>query len=126
MNNKNIMVCVTKQKTSERLILKGQELIEYKNDNLYVIHVVNERARFLEHDDEGEALEYLFQVSKNVGANLTVLRSKNILRAMIDFAKNNQITHIVIGATPDDDAGPEQNFSLLLKRALPDVDFTTM
>lgn len=75
---KNIMVCVTQQKTCERLILKGNELIESEEDKLFVIHVVNEKEKFLDSYSDGEALEYLFQVSKESGADLTVLRSKNI------------------------------------------------
>ena len=68
------MVCVTQQKTCERLILSGYRLLEAKDGKLYVIHVVNEKEKFLESVNDGEALEYLFGVSKKVGADLTVLR----------------------------------------------------
>lgn len=67
MKNIKVMVCVTQQKTCERLILEGYKLINSNDDKLYVIHVVNEREKFLENDDDGEALEYLFNVSKKAG-----------------------------------------------------------
>ncbi|CCQ92635.1 conserved hypothetical protein [[Clostridium] ultunense Esp] len=67
MENAKVMVCVTQQKTCERLILEGYRLIKSNDDKLYVIHVVNERERFLENVDDGEALEYLFNVSKKAG-----------------------------------------------------------
>ncbi|NLX61296.1 MAG: universal stress protein [Tissierellia bacterium] len=120
---KNIMVCVTQQKTCERLILKGNELVESEEDKLFVIHVVNEKEKFLESYSDGEALEYLFQVSKESGADLTVLRSKNILKTLIDFAKDNEITHIVMGVSPVDKALSSGSIRLKLQNELPDVEF---
>lgn len=119
MGNKNIMVCVTQQKTCKRLIIGGSELVERPDDNLYVIHVVNEKEKFLEYADDGEALEHLFEVSKEVGANLTVVKSKDVSGAIIKFAKKNEITHIVMGH-PVDMANPRESaFSLRLQAALP-------
>lgn len=126
MENKNIMVCVTQQKTSERLILNGDNLVQSKNDKLYVIHVVNEKGMFLDHENDGEALEYLFKVSKDVGANLTVLRSKDILKAMVQFAKENKINYIVIGATPKGGKKQKLDFSSRLQKALPNVEFVIL
>lgn len=120
---KNIMVCVTQQKTCERLILKGHELIDSEEDKLFVIHVVNEKEKFLENSDDGEALEYLFHVSKNVGADLTVLRSKNILKTMVDFAMDNDITHIVMGNPKINNEGTGSGLPLKLQKALPDIEF---
>ncbi len=60
MNKTNIMVCVTQQKTCERLILSGYKLAEATKGKLYVIHVVNEKDKFLNNVNDGEALEYLF------------------------------------------------------------------
>ena len=119
---KNIMVCVTQQKTCERLILKGYELKNSHEDKLYVIHVVDEKEKFLQTDD-GEALEYLFRVSKNVGADLTVLRSKNTLKTMIDFALDNNITHIIMGNPKVNNEVASSGIALKLQKALPDVEF---
>lgn len=123
MKNKNIMVCVTQQKTCERLILRGYELIKSESDKLFVIHVVNEKEKFLQNFSDGEALEYLFQVSKQVGADLTVLRSKNILKTMVDFAINNDITHVVMGVSSDDEDISDSNIGLKLKKTLANLEF---
>jgi len=120
---KNIMVCVTQQKTCERLILKGNELVESNEDKLYVIHVVNEKEKFLESSSDGEALEYLFNVSKESGADLTVLRSKNILKTMIDFARTNNVTHIIMGNSPERETLSNDNIRLRLQNELPNVEF---
>lgn len=123
MNKTNIMVLVTQQKTCERLILNGYDLIKEENGKLYVVHVVNEKGKFLDNQDDGEALEYLFAVSKEVGAKLTVLRSKDIAKAIIDFAKDNDITHMVMGRTPENEKSNSLNFGSRLQRNLPAIDF---
>jgi K+-sensing histidine kinase KdpD len=123
MNKTNIMVCVTQQKTCERLILNGYKLAEATEGKLYVIHVVNEKEKFLDNVDDGEALEYLFGVSKKAGADLTVLRSKDITKAMIDFARDNQITHIVMGTPPNVGSIKGPDLGLKLQNALPNVEF---
>ena len=120
---KNVMVCVTQQKTCERLILKGNELIESEEDKLFVIHVVNEKENFLQNSNDGEALEYLFRFSKKAGADLTVLRSKNILKTMMDFAIDNRITHIIMGQPRINKQVNSSNIVLKLQKALPEVEF---
>ncbi len=122
MEKTNVMVCVTKQKTCERLIHNGSDYIEKEGDTLYVVHVVNTDESFLNKQNDGEALEYLFEVSKKAGADLTVLRSNDIPRAMIDFALDNNITHVIMGKSPDEN---EDNYNLprRLQKELGDIDF---
>lgn len=123
MNNTNVMVCVTQQKTCERLILNGYKLLQSENDKLFVVHVVNEKGMFLDNTNDGESLEYLFNVSKKVGADLTVLRSKDVMETIVDFAKDNEITHIVIGARPENDIIYNLGFGLQLQESLPGIEF---
>lgn len=120
---KNIMVCVTQQKTCERLIKRGYEGLRNEKDNLYVIHVVNENESFLNNNNDGEALEYLFGVSKKVGAELTVLRSKDVIKAIADFAAKHKITHIVMGASPNGQDIESHNLAMKLKKMLPGASF---
>ena len=122
-NPKNIMVCVTQQKTCERLIMKGNALKTNEDDKLFVIHVVNEKDNFLDNLSDSDALEYLFDVSKKVGAELMVLRSKNIIKAMKDFSKKNDISHIVMGVSPDGNDIENHVFAMKLKKKLPKAEF---
>lgn len=96
----NIMVCVTQQKTCERLINKGAKLKESIGSGLYVIHVVKDEDNFLYNEKEPDALQYLFNVSKEAGAELTVLRSENVVETLKEFAKEKAINHIVLGQAP--------------------------
>ena len=126
MEKTNVMVCVTQQKTCERLITSGSRLSKTKNGKLYVVHVVNEKEKFLDYASDGEALEYLFRASKKAGADLTVLRSKDVIQTIINFAKDNNITHMILGTTPNNNNSKESNFSLKLQESLPHVEITVI
>lgn len=119
---KNIMVCVTQQKTCERLIMTGYTMLK-ENDNLYIIHVVNEKDKFLNNTSDGEALEYLFEVSKKVGADLTVIRSKDVIKAIGDFAINKNITDIVLGASPYSNNFENNAIAKKINKFVSDVEF---
>lgn len=99
-NRDNIMVCVTQQKTCERLISSGETLKKEIGSDLYVIHVVKESDKFLYNDSEPDALQYLFNVSKEAGAELTVLRSDDVVDTIKKFAVDKSIGHIVLGEPP--------------------------
>lgn len=126
MKAKNIMVCVTQQKTCERLIISGYSMIKNDNDKLYVVHVVNEKDNFLENYSDGEALEYLFMASKKVGADLTVLRSKDVLKTIVEFAQKNNITHILMGASPENEPQESQSFPYKLQKTIPNVELVIL
>ena len=126
MKAKNIMVCVTQQKTCERLIISGYSMIKNDNDKLYVVHVVSEKDNFLENYSDGEALEYLFMASKKVGADLTVLRSKDVLKTIVEFVQKNNITHILMGASPENEPQENQNFPYKLQKTIPNAEFVIL
>jgi K+-sensing histidine kinase KdpD len=96
----NILVCVTQQKTCEKLIRKAAALRDQHEAQLFIIHVAKNDWNFLDNDKEGEALEYLFNISKSVGAELTVLKSDEIARTIADFAIENKIDLIFMGTSP--------------------------
>ncbi len=98
---KNILVCVTQQKTCERLILKAASLKEEFEGkcNIYVIHVARDGLKFLDNPHEGEALQYLFEIYKSVGAGLFVLRSNDVISCIADFAKDKAIDCIILGGS---------------------------
>ena len=102
MNNENnIMVCVTKQKTCEKLIQSGVKIKEQRDGDLFVVHVAPTGWNFLGNSQEGEALDYLFEISKAVGADMTVLRSSEVVKTIVDFCEKNNITIIVLGESPE-------------------------
>lgn len=104
-NARNILVCVTQQKTCERLINAAHELVDEYKGNLYVINVVKSELHFLDSARESEALEYLFGISKSVGANLSVLKSDDIPLTIAQYAEENDIGCIILGKSPSENDG---------------------
>lgn len=96
---KNIMVCVTQQKTCDRLIRHGSELQRGSKGELFIIHVAPDFDNFLGSAKEGEALDYLYEKALEYGANLTVIRSNNILETLVDLVKKNKIDQVVMGVS---------------------------
>lgn len=115
-----VMVCVTRQKTCERLIKVGQNLSTKLEAQLQVIHVAKVGENFLGNPDEGEAVEYLFQKSKTAGAEMTVLRADDIIDTLVQYAKKNNIDVIVLGEGPSSKG--DENIIKQLEKRLPEVE----
>lgn len=123
-NVPKVMVCVTRQKTCERLISVGQKFINGSSGEISIVHITKVGENFLDNPDEGEALEYLFQVSKQAGADMTVLRSENVLNTLMDYAKKNKITDIVMGESLES----ENNSNIIrnMERLLPGININVV
>lgn len=94
---KNVMVCVTQQRTCDRLIKYGHEFLGKNKGELFIIHVAHYEFKFLGNSEEGEALEYLYEKALEYGANLTVVRSNHVLETLIELVEKNKITQVVLG-----------------------------
>ena len=118
LKQSRVMVCVTGQLTCERLIRAGAELAKKEAAELSVVHVSHMNQSFLGNPMEGEALEYLFAISKEFGADMTLLRDDNILGALVNHARKIGATHVVMGVSGQ---RGESDFSYALHAALPHV-----
>ena len=112
MANNNILVCVTEQKTCERLINFASQITKGAPE-LFVLHVSKTDKNILNNSSECEALDYLFTISKSAGASMTVLRSDNIIDTIYKFIIDNTIKTVVLGKSPDNNG--QDAFSRELK-----------
>lgn len=101
---KKVMVCVTQQKTCDRLIQYGHDLLAEDKGELFIIHVAHYQFKFLGNSQEGEALEYLYEKAFEYGAQLTVVRSNHVLDTLVDLVKKYRATYIVLGESGETDA----------------------
>lgn len=110
------MVCVTVQKTCEQLILEGAK--RSGGGGLHVVHVAKNGAKLLGAGTEAEALEFLFRIAQQYGAEMNMLRANDVVETIIDFAKRNAMECIVMGK-----GGKEANIALpeSIRNALPNV-----
>lgn len=99
MKKEKIMVCVTEQKTCERLIQKGIELSEGQDTEIFVLHIAIRDVKVIEDPKSAEALEYLFEKSKAYGASISIIKSDNIKDTLLKFVVDHSIDHIIMGQT---------------------------
>lgn len=118
----SVLVCVTQQKACERLIRTAAEL-KKEDGSLYVIHVTKEDWNFVDNAKDGEALEYLFSLSKSHGAELTILHSDKIPETIAQFAQHYEIELIVTGEGPE---GAQNPFNKRLRSLLTDTGTKVM
>ena len=98
------MVCVTQQKTCDRLIRHGNDFLGDDKGELFIIHVSHYELKFLGNSKEGDALEYLYEKALEFGANLTVVRSNDVLETLLDLVEKNKITHIIVGESGESES----------------------
>ncbi len=97
ISEKNVMVCVTQQKTCERLIRKGAEIRDQKGGRLLVVHVTPTSLQVLGNYSQPEALDYLYEISKTMDAEMTVIRSTETIKTLTDFCREHHVTIVVMG-----------------------------
>jgi len=115
-----VLVCVTGQKTCDRLIKTGAQLAAGYAAPLLVVHVAPAGAPLLGNSTQSEALNYLYSLSSEVGAEMAVLRAPDTMERLIQYAQEQHAAHIVLGAGRPD-APDRRDMAALLKIRLPHV-----
>ena len=113
------LVCVTGQQSSSRLIHRGAELAQQRGASLLVLSVSGSGVNLLSNPDVSQALNDLYRLSCEVGAEMTMLHHTDAHRAICDFVKERGVTHLILG-----ESKPGSAFIANLMRALPQVAFT--
>lgn len=119
-SNRNIMVCVTGQRTCDRLIERGVDRSTQENE-LFVVHCVLTGQNFMNNPYESDAIEYLFTAAQIAGGQLNMLRADDVDDALCEFAQANSIGIIIMGASQEKDQS--DSIIIRLQRRLPDVEF---
>lgn len=121
MDQLQIMVCVTGQKTCERLINEGARIAKELDGQIIVVHVATSKSSFLGNspEEEADALEYLFRCAQASNAQMNVLKSENVLESIVNFSAQYNIDCIVLGVASGRDA---LSFAHSLRLRLPNVD----
>ena len=118
----DIMVCVTNQRSYDKLMARGAELGAGAGARLHVVHCVETGRKFMNSAFESDAIEYLFTAAQLAGADLSLLRAENVDDALVEYALRNGISLIVLG---EGNAGtnPKDHIAMRLQRRLPGVMF---
>ncbi len=93
-----VLVCVTGQKTCDRLIQKGVDLAKELCAPLLVVHVAPAGALLLGGSTQSDALNYLYGLSCEAGAEMAVLRAPDPVERLIQYAMEQNAAHIILGS----------------------------
>ena len=94
---RNVMVCVTQQRTCDRLIKFGHELLTDQGGELHVVHVTGARLNSLGIDNTEAAMDYLHAKARSYGGIVTIVESEDVVDALVELVNEHKITHIVLG-----------------------------
>jgi K+-sensing histidine kinase KdpD len=93
-----ILVCVTDQESCGRLIEAGRKLADLTENILKVICVRPRRTEIWFGSDE---VEYLFNRSKQLNAEMIIIFHDYAIEAVADYIRSNDVDYIVVGMPPD-------------------------
>lgn len=94
-----IMVCVTPQKSCQRLIAKGAAKAKEISGQFVVIYVNSKKELNRELKEEKVLLE-LFEKAKELGGTVSIISGEKVYDTLANFAKENKIDHIIVGSSP--------------------------
>ncbi len=117
MEKEPVLVLVTLQHACARLIREGVDLALREGRPVKVLHVVNpDAAPVGEPAINAQALDFLYALSGEAGAEMCVLTSKVPVTAIADYAADCGARHVVMG-----DGERARGIAETLSRFLPGV-----
>ena len=97
----NILVCITAQTNSKRLIDRGAGLAEQRNGKLHILHVQKGDNIFF-NEDAPRLLQELYAYGCEHGGEIHALCGDDVGNIIIDFIEKMKINCIVLGEKPKD------------------------
>lgn len=112
--NEKILVCITAQSNSRRLIDSGNELASSCGGELHILHVLKGDSVFV-NEETPVLLEELFEYGKKEGGMIHAYCDNNVPKSIGRFVRNEKMTKIILGEPPRDAVNPETHFKAIVK-----------
>ncbi len=112
-----VLACVTMQFECDRIIKVAKQIADDTDCELKVLSVLKPTHDYTE---KAWQIEYLYMVSKEVDADMTVLFDENADKAAANFAKKCNAQRIVTGLHD----GGEESFLVGFNRLMPQMPLT--
>ncbi|MFN7995985.1 MAG: histidine kinase [Bryobacteraceae bacterium] len=87
-----ILICLTARPSSVMLIRRGKRVADYLHADCLAVHVARDPE-----NGRDEVLEKHLSFARNLHIETHVLRSKDVAAAIVDFARERNITQIFLG-----------------------------
>lgn len=98
MKIEKVLVCITIQENSKRLIDKGAGIAQQLNAQLHIVHIEHGMSVF-SNPDAIELLEELFDYGKASGGEVHFISDNNIPKCIATMVDEMAITRVVLGET---------------------------
>lgn len=93
-----VMVCLSPRPGTDRLLRAGARIASRLSTIWYAVRVeAPEERGHPENVDEKHRMEEFQRLARDLGAKVVVLKDKNVSNALIQFAKQEGISHVVFG-----------------------------
>ena len=93
-----VLVCITIQHNSKRLIKKGYEMAREINGELHILHIAKGDSIFTEAKN-GSLLDGLFKYASQLGGEVHFECSNDVTQYIASFINDHHITCLVLGET---------------------------
>ncbi len=110
----SVLACVTDQYDCDRIIKTAKRIADDTDCELRVLSVLKPMKNY---SNVSDRIEYLYAVSKESGADMTILFDNDAAKAAAQFAKENNIQRIVTGMHD----GGDDSFLVMFNRMAPFV-----
>ena len=125
MLRKKVLVCITPQSNSKRLIERGFEVASKASAELHILHV--ERGKnILMTDASAQLLQKLFDYAVEFGGIVHGLCGENITATIIKFIRDEMITHLILGEHSEDYKAQSDDITKLISEKLPYIDINIL
>ena len=121
MLRKKVLVCITPQSNSKRLIERGSEIAEGESAELHILHVALGK-NIMENDGSAQLLQKLFDYASGFGGIVHGLCGENITMTIIKFIRDEMITHLVLGEHSDGYKASSDDITALISAKLPYIN----
>lgn len=124
-----VLVCITAQSNSKRLINHGAEIADKLNGELHILHVQKGNNIF-NNSETPMLLQELFQYGSQKGGMVHAYCDDNIPESIGYFIKKEKITKLVLGEPPTDTKFEKKinpnEFTQIIKKISNSVEIITV
>lgn len=92
-----VMVCLSTRPGVERLVRIGARIAGRLSSNWYAVYVTRPGDKRNEDPEAVQRLEEYERMARDLGANVVNLTGKNVSNALVQFAQQESISHVVFG-----------------------------
>lgn len=123
--NPKILVGITIQENSRRLIDEGSRLSKSLGGSFHILHIRQGNTIF-DHPESSALLEDLFAYGGYLGGEVHFICGDRISDVLIHFIKENHITHLLIGEAPNKALTESPSVYDKLSKDLTDVELIVL